>query len=80
VHPAVAGLEALVEQRVQPVEVLDPGLVRVGRGQVHVRLHREVRRELQVRVVGQGRELQKLGDAPDPRGVGVDDVDPSEVL
>src|SRR3712207_5839103 len=48
VHAPVAGLQALVEQRVQPVEVLHPRLDRVGRGQVGVDLHGEVRRQPEV--------------------------------
>src|SRR5690606_907340 len=53
VHAPVADLEPFVEQRVEPVEVLDPRLDRVGRREVDVDLHREVRRELQVAVLGE---------------------------
>jgi hypothetical protein len=46
-HAAAARSRALVEQRLQPVEVFDPGLGGVGGGQVHMQLHREVRRQHQ---------------------------------
>src|SRR5688572_24086145 len=35
-HPAVADLEVFAEERVQPVEVLDPGFVRVGGREMEV--------------------------------------------
>ena len=47
-HTAVPGLQVLVEQRIEPVEVFDPGLGRIGRGKVTVDLHGEVRRDLQL--------------------------------
>src|SRR5687767_13939858 len=46
VHAPALQLEALVEERLQPVEVLEPRLARIGRGEVQVDLHREVGREL----------------------------------
>ncbi len=55
--------------------MLDPGLVRVRRGQVQVDLHREVRRQAQPRLVGQRHDLQERRDAADARRVGLDDVD-----
>ena len=58
----------------EPLEVLDPRLARVGRGQVQVDLHREVRRELQTGLVGQRGQPQERRDAADARRVGLDDV------
>ena len=66
-HAALAGLEALVEERVEPLEVLDPGLARVGRREVEVDLHREVGCELETRVVGERGEPQE-GVMPPTRG------------
>ena len=55
-NAAVMNVEALVEQRRQPVEVLDPRLPGVGRCQVGVDLHGEVRRHVHVALVGERRD------------------------
>ena len=73
-HPAVADLDALVEERVEPLEVLDPRLGGVRRGQVQMDLHRIVRRQRQPGVSGQGREAKERRDPADPRRVGLDDA------
>src|SRR6478735_966967 len=62
-HPTFLDLQSLVEKRVQPVEVLHPGFDRVGRGEVQVDLHREMRGEFQVLRLGVGGEFEELGDA-----------------
>ena len=56
---AVADLDPLLEQRVQPLEVLDPRLGRVGRGEVQVDLHRVVRRQREPVVGGDRREPEE---------------------
>ena len=48
-HAAVANVDALVEEWVQPLEVLDPRLGRIRRGQMQMDLHRVVRCERQIR-------------------------------
>src|SRR6187200_2683385 len=53
-HASVADLDPLVEEGVEPLEVLDPRLGRVGGRQVEVDLHRVVRREGQAGVGRQG--------------------------
>src|SRR3546814_8327741 len=73
-HAAVADLEPLVENRLQPFEVLHPGLARIGRGQVQVDLHDEVRREAEAVMLRQGADLQEGRDAADPRRIGLKKV------
>ena len=59
-HPAVLNLQPLVEQRVQPVEVFNPGFDRIGGGQVQVDFHREVRCQLEVLGLSQRGEFEEL--------------------
>src|SRR4051812_47079840 len=73
-HAAVLGFEALVEERIEPVEVLNPRFTRVRGGEVEVDLHGEVRGEAESALVGQGGETQELRDAAHPWRVGLDDV------
>src|SRR5215217_3166281 len=73
-HASVTGFEVLIEQRVEPVEVLNPRLDRVRSGQVAVDLHREMRGDLQLLGLGDRGELEELGDAADAWGIGLDDV------
>src|SRR3712207_7032361 len=61
------------EQRVQPVEVLDPRLDRVRGREVAVDLHREVRGDVELLLLGDRGELEELGDAADPGSVGLED-------
>ncbi len=68
--PAVADLDALVEQWIEPLEVLDPRLGGVGGGEVQVDFHRIVRRQCQAGVGGQRRELQERRDPADSWRVG----------
>src|SRR3954447_1880628 len=63
--PAVADLDALVEQRVEPLEVFDPRLGGVRRREVQVDLHRVVRRQGQACMRRQRRELQEGRDPAD---------------
>ncbi len=72
-HPPVADLDALVEERVEPLEVLDPRLGGVRGGQVQMDLHRVVRRQGKPGVRGQRREPKERRDAADPRCVGLND-------
>src|SRR5687767_14732549 len=58
-HAAIADLDAFVEQRLEPFEMLDPGLARVSRGEVDVQFHGEVRREHQARMLGLRGDLQE---------------------
>ena len=66
--------EPLAKQRVEPLEVFHPRLSRVRRGQVHVDLHREVRRESEPVWSARVASLQERGDAADPRRVRLQDV------
>lgn len=68
-RPSAIAMRSL-NQRVEPIEVLHPRFDRVGRGQVAVNLHREVRRQRQPGLRREGGELQELGDAADPRASG----------
>jgi hypothetical protein len=73
-HPAVPDLQPLVEHWLQPFEMLDPRFARIGRSEVQVDLHREVRRQLKVLVVGERTDLQERCDAADVRRVGLDEI------
>ena len=66
-HPSVLDLEALVEQWFEPVEVLDPRLARISGSQMHVQLHREMRREHQTGVLGERGDFRN-GVMPPTRG------------
>ena len=58
-HASLRNLEPLVEQRLQPFEMLHPGLARIGGGQMHVEFHREVRGEQQSGIVGLPRDFDE---------------------
>src|SRR4029453_8758367 len=64
-HAAVLDVKAFVEQRLKPVEMLDPWLGRVDRAEVDVQLHREMRAEPEARIFGQAGDLQEGRDAAD---------------
>ena len=73
-HTSISQLEALVEQGLQPVEVLDPCLARLRRRQVQVQLHGEVGRDWHPGLIRQRGHFQKGRNAPDPRRVRLQDV------
>src|SRR5688572_6059485 len=60
VHAAAVELQALVEERLQPIEVLEPRLARVGRGEVQVDLHREMGCQLEAAQVRELHDLQEM--------------------
>jgi hypothetical protein len=66
VHPATRSLKVTP---IEPFEMLDPRFARICRGQVDVQFHREVRRDRQPRMVGEGGHLQERGDSADPRSI-----------
>src|SRR5438128_9984354 len=73
-HATVTQLERLVEQWLQPVEVLDPGFAWLSRRKVHVKLHREVRRDRHAHMIRKSCHLEKWRDASHSRGVRLEDV------
>src|SRR5689334_5063546 len=73
-HATVDRLQTLVEQGIQPLEMLDPRFARIRGREVQVDLHREVRSELKTVVVGKRRQLEERRDAADPWRVRLDDV------
>lgn len=54
-------LEAFIEKRLEPVEMLDPRLGLVNRAKMHVQFHRKVRAEAQARLA-----------PPEPRSSGTE--------
>eukprot|EP01022_Parablepharisma_sp_SALTPOND_P000588 TRINITY_DN1031_c0_g2_i1.p1 TRINITY_DN1031_c0_g2~~TRINITY_DN1031_c0_g2_i1.p1 ORF type:complete len:1767 (+),score=728.11 TRINITY_DN1031_c0_g2_i1:17998-23298(+) len=68
-HAALLQLQPFMEQRLQPLEVLHPGLGRIGCCQVYVQLHGEVRRQHQPGMAGQPGHLQEGRDAAHARTV-----------
>src|SRR5690606_40991431 len=63
VHPAVPDRQPFLEKRIEPVEMLDPRLAGISGGQMQVYLHREMRGESQMAVVGEDRKSTRLNSS-----------------
>ncbi len=75
-HAAALDRQALVEQRLEPLEVLDPGLVYAAARCRWISIAKcGAMRHAQPRVIRQRHDLEHLRDAADARRVGLDEVD-----
>jgi hypothetical protein len=71
---AVRPLQPLLEDRFQPVEVLDPDVAGEAGREVHVDLHDEVRCQVDARIVGEVEDPDERGDAAHARSIRLEDV------
>src|SRR5699024_12329338 len=73
-HATIGDLHPLVEEGIEPVEVLHPCLTRIAGGQVRMDLHGEVRGYIECGFVRKGEQAQKLADPTYARRVRLKDV------
>lgn len=71
---ALAGLQALVEKRREPLELLNPGNRRISCRQMHMQLHGEMRCQHHTRLLGYYCPFQIRHDTAHPLRIGHEDV------